>query len=479
MQAVQAQGVADALRYSSFNTLGTARSVGVGGSMSAIGADFSMLSLNPAGIAAYRSSEFMISPAVFSNTTKSTLRNSDEGENDEQVTEFLISNVGFVFASQPIGSKWRTSNFGIGINKVGDYHQTFQFFGRSQGSITDRYVELANGLDPDNLGAFEDGLAYSSGAIYDFDEDRIYESDYDLNRTDLFKTQLVESRGFNTELVFAYGANYNEKLLFGASVGVPILSFDEDKTYREEDEDSDEVPFFNDLEYKEFLNTSGNGFNAKFGAIYKITNFVSVGAGFHTRTRYSLTDNFITSVEYDYTDSNGNSNLLNTSPDGSFNYTLKTPWTVLGSFGAVIKRAGFISAEIQYTDYSKAEFDFTTQGNGNAFIVEQEEANADIRNTLGEAIKIKAGGEVAIDNFRLRGGIVLQQSPFADDDAFDETLNFGLGIRANQFFIDFAYQYFTEDQGFLPYEVDNAVQPFVENDVRNGRFFLTLGYKWR
>ena len=474
-----AQNTTDALRYSTFNTLGTARSIGVGGSMSAIGADFSMISLNPAGLASYRSSEFMISPTFFSNTTRSTLRGSDGAEQSGDVDEFLLSNLGFVFASQPIGTKWKTSNFAIGFNKVADFHQRFEFAGRSIGSITDRWLELADGLGPDNLGGFEEGLAYSSGAIYDFDEDLIYESDYDLNRTNLFKTQTVEARGFSTELVFAYATNYNEKLLFGLSVGVPILSFDEEKRYIEEDEASDEIPFFNDLRYDEFLSTSGNGINFKFGTIYKITNFVSVGAAFHSRTRYSLTDNFVTELEYDYTDSNGNSVLENTSPDGSFNYTLRTPWTLVGSVGAIIRKSGFLSAEIQYTDFSTAEFDFTTQGNGNAFLEEQREANDDIRSQLGEALRLKVGGELALKNWRLRSGLILQQSPFSDDNAFDETINAGLGFRTGQFFFDFAYQFFTVDQGYLPYSVSAFEQPLVENDVRNSRFFLTLGYKWR
>ncbi|MFM9057060.1 MAG: hypothetical protein ACKOQY_10325, partial [Bacteroidota bacterium] len=60
------QNDADALRYSMLNYGSTARSLAMGNSFGALGADFSSLSMNPAGIGLYRRSEFSISP-VFSN----------------------------------------------------------------------------------------------------------------------------------------------------------------------------------------------------------------------------------------------------------------------------------------------------------------------------------------------------------------------------------------------------------------------------
>lgn len=477
--AANAQNASDALRYSTSSTLGTARSVAVAGSMSALGGDFAVLGLNPAGLGAYRSSEFMLSPALFGNHTESFLSGSDGPRNTEQMTEFLLSNLGFVFASRPRSAKWKTSNFAIGLNKVGDYHQSFAYSGSTAGSITDRFAELANGLSSDALDAFEAGLAYSTGAIYDFDENNIYETDYELAAgTPLFKTETVNAEGYNTELMMAYAANYDEKLLFGLSVGVPILSYEEDKFYREDDETTEAIPFFNSLRFEEFLSTSGSGFNFKAGAIFKITKWVSLGASYHSGTWYSLTDNFYTAMEYRYTDSEGGHIFDADSPDGTFNYNLKTPSTLTASIGAVLSQSGFLTAEIQYTDYGDAEFDYSGRGNGNAFQTEERMVNDDIREQLGGALKISAGGEMVLQDFRLRGGLTITQSPFAGDDGFDETFSGGIGWRSNRFFIDLGYQLFTEDQGYLPYAVDNAVQPLVENMYRSHRFVLTFGYKW-
>ena len=56
------QTSADALRYSFITPGGTARFVSMGGAFGALGADFSAIGYNPAGLGVYRSSEFTITP---------------------------------------------------------------------------------------------------------------------------------------------------------------------------------------------------------------------------------------------------------------------------------------------------------------------------------------------------------------------------------------------------------------------------------
>ena len=59
---VAAQNEVDAARYSSFTSGGTARSLGMAGAFSAVGADLSSTWLNPAGLALYRRSEIAFTP---------------------------------------------------------------------------------------------------------------------------------------------------------------------------------------------------------------------------------------------------------------------------------------------------------------------------------------------------------------------------------------------------------------------------------
>lgn len=509
------QNSADALRYSMTEVLGTGRSSALGGAMGAVGADFSVIGVNPAGIAAFRSSEFVITGAVLSQSTESTLLDGGFAPNTTSNTRFVISNLGIVFASRPKHHNWKASNFAIGFNKIADFKGQFAYRGRTPGSITDRWAQNANGRYPEELNPFEELLAWETGAIYDEDPgDQFYETDYQLSPgAEILRRQTVKSTGGTGEIVVSYAANYNEKLLFGLTLGVPIMSFEETKDYEEEDDPvNDLVPYFNALRFEETLTTTGSGLNLKLGATYKVTKYLNLGGAFHTSTRYSLNDNFSTRLTYDYTDDNGRQ--VFTSPfdgpqEGTFQYNMNTPWSVVGNASYIFAKQespgdkkkskkkgrsrgtkkksdepvrtiyyGFLLAEIQYTDFTKAKFDYSGRGNGDQFQFEEDLVNEQIRNTLSSAIKLRFGAEYALNALRFRVGTVLQQSPYVDDTEFSTMFTAGVGYRFERVFLDLGYQHQKAEQGYIPYGVQYAPQPFVNNKTNYNRFVITAGYKW-
>ncbi|HSI90897.1 MAG TPA: hypothetical protein VK927_07240 [Adhaeribacter sp.] len=72
---VFAQNEVDALRYSRTDFGGTARVQALGGAQTALGADISNTTVNPAGLGLYRRSEFSITPSLSFNNAESTLYN--------------------------------------------------------------------------------------------------------------------------------------------------------------------------------------------------------------------------------------------------------------------------------------------------------------------------------------------------------------------------------------------------------------------
>src|SRR5665811_1736369 len=79
--SLSAQNIDDALRYSKLFYQGTARFDGMGGAFTALGGDLSAISLNPAGIAVFRSSEFTVSTQVnFKNNNANFLGSSIESQ---------------------------------------------------------------------------------------------------------------------------------------------------------------------------------------------------------------------------------------------------------------------------------------------------------------------------------------------------------------------------------------------------------------
>ena len=180
-----AQNVSDALRFSQWEYGGTARFIGTGSAMGAIGADLSLSSTNPAGLGWYQKSEFTITPGIQNTTVNARLLDATNGPAFESLRGgFNIQNMGLVFVSHPQNAgKWRGSNFAITFNHLSSFNREFAFEGITKGSITQRYQELANsGL---GLEDYETDLANQASALYDFDEDGRYDIDYEIPKVKL------------------------------------------------------------------------------------------------------------------------------------------------------------------------------------------------------------------------------------------------------------------------------------------------------
>ncbi len=467
------QNVSDAIRFTTTDVIGTARNMSVGSSMNALGADFGVLSQNPAGLGAFRWSEFVATPAVPFSKYTSKLTNDSNSE-VEQMSSFNFANFGLVLVNKPRGSKWKTSNFGIGVNQIANFNNSFYFDGSTPGSITYRFIDIANGLAPEQLDEFEALPAYITGAIYDFEEDFNYENDFmEAGDVDVPKRQDVTSEGGINELVISLAGNYDEKLMLGASIGVSFFNYEVNKAYTEDD-DQDLVPFFDFLEFTEFLSTTGTGINVKLGAILNITKQFRWGLSFHTPTVYKFEDNFATTLAYQFTDDGTQNYFDEESPNGNFDYRYRTPLRASTSLGFIVRKFGFISAAVEWIPYQSGEFRFDSD------LAYQDELNSEIFNNLRNVFNIKVGGELALSRFRVRAGIQLNTSPFFDEDKIDQSYSAGLGYRADKFFVDVGYRIFNRDDSYSPYSLPQSLGYTVDVEQKLNTQFLTatIGFKF-
>jgi hypothetical protein len=470
----QAQTFNDALRYSQNNISGTARFMATGGSMGALGADMSMLYTNPAGLAAFRKSELVISPGFWNVRTDSRIDAAGSSSFLEKSNKIGLGNVGLVVASNPSQGNWSTVNFSIGLQRIADYNQEFYFQGRTRGSIVDRFTALANGNTPAQLDDFEAGLAFDAGAIYGPSSEGTYfndlESDYELE-----KTQYSVIGGRANELSLALSGNMSEKLMIGMAIGIPFYSFNWDKTY-EENDNTNELLLFDKLEFRERLNASGTGFNAKFGAIVMPLTGLRIGIAVHTPTFLRITENFNNNLKYTFSEPNQNPRTLSAeSPQGRFEYKVTTPWRTIASAGYIIPGFGFVSAEAEYVDYKNAAFKFINATSSDKAY--ERELNSEVKNRLGSAFNLRAGIEYAKSIWRVRGGFMLEGSPFRGDDHLNPGYTFGVGIRENLFFLDLAYVHRTRNELYSPYQIENNFNTNVLNEVTIGQLMLTIGFK--
>jgi len=467
----KAQDFRDALKFSTFETVGSARAIGVNGTMGALGADFSSAYGNPAGLAWYRKGEFSIATGFQLANAKSTLISGVGGNTQKENKGNLhLGNIGFVAVSDPRGPDWRSLNFAFGVTRLQNFHGRVYYEGDSRGSIVDRFQELANsgsGLDD-----FESGLAYDAAAIYDLNDDQFYESDVELAPNALLRRkQTIETTGAATEMTFAAGANFKDLLMVGASIGLPFLNFTEEKNYDEEDINN-AVPFFDNLQYVESVITSGIGINAKLGFILRPVQMLRIGASVHTPTVFRLEDNYYSQLTYNYTESGQARTGDARSPDGSFNYRLLTPWRFSGQAAVIVGKVGFVSAEAEYVNYSNAQFRFRD------FPADEELANNGIGVQLNSALNVRVGAEAAFEIFRFRAGAGFHPSPRTDSDEVNISFSGGAGIRANNFFMDLGYRYIATQQNFTPYLTARAPQQEVSSKTGKGLLVLGVGFRF-
>ena len=473
------QNISDIARWSYVDPAGTARTLGVGSAFGAMGGDYSVIHINPAGIADYRISEFTFTPSF--KTAKTTA--SFVGDNIQSLrtnkTSINFDNIAFVFASKP-GSSWTSSNFALGFSRQGDLTRRYELSGNIPGSITTYFAEKANGIEPDKLDDFIGYAAYNAGAIYDINEDNYYETDFPSENTSVVRRQSVIQTGGINELTLGWAGEYENRLNLGIAAGIPFYTFNENKLYTEIDQDGT-IPTFDKLVYGEDLGTSGIGFNIKGGFTYKLPKGIRVGASIHSPTWIKLADDYSTNLEYSYNDGSPKSYKY-TSPQGAFEYKITTPWKVTGSLGTTFRVGeivGFVDGDLEFIDYTNANY------NGTAFSSDPSEqeytntVNRDIQTKLGTATNLRIGTELGYKHLRVRGGYGVERTPFIADDFYNKKYSMGLGYREDKYFIDLGMRIHDTSEGYNAYTVtDSNLDPLSVVNTSRIRFAATIGFKF-
>jgi hypothetical protein len=382
-----------------------------------------------------------------------------------------FNNFGVVFNVQNKNNRspWTSIKMGIGVNRIADLNKSIFITGSSQGSIAQRWTNLAN---QGRLGELEYNPAFVSGAIGQDNTTKVYWNDMDATPNALLKkTQSIENQGYINEMVLSYAGNYKDRVLVGMTVGVPFLNNSENKTYTESDE-ANLNPAFGKLVYKEFLETDGVGINAKLGLIFRVHPLLRLGVSVHTPTLFALKDTFLNSADYTFTEQNVTRTETGTSPSGNTNYTFRTPWRLLASACVLAGKNGFITGEAEWVQFNGSKYLYSSD-----YAESQKIVNQAISDSLRQSMSVRMGGELVFDIFRIRAGAGMQMSPLANDKAVNWSYSAGVGIRSGYFFADLGYRNTGEAYRYQPYQHFENVQK-VQTNLSYHQIMATLGFKF-
>ncbi|MEB2782209.1 outer membrane protein transport protein [Algoriphagus sp. C2-6-M1] len=431
----------DAYRFSQVKPAGSARIMAVGGTQWSLGGDVSNIAGNPAGLGFFRSSE---ASATLGYTDWGVETNYLGQSNSYKSTNFSLPNLSFVLAN-PKGEfdrgAFKGGSFGISIQRIANFNTEYGYFSDLPGetSIIDFYLQDAQGYPENQVANFGlTGMAYNTYQINPRldNNGNVITGEYEPINGFIapFQDENIMQEGSSSQITFAYGANFNYKLFVGGSVGLRTLNFTSRKMYNEE---FSEGPLINsNLQESLFIN--GGGVNVNLGLIYKPIDYLNLGFTVQSPTWYALNDEYTASMvanydNYDYEPEGITLGQVENLTDIIVSsYNLNTPLKIGGGATVFLGKNGFISADVDWVDYSAARIisrDF-----------DEGPDNLEIKNLYTSTINFRFGAEYKLSNFRFRGGYGYYGDPIADSDYDRSTqqISGGVGVKLNKFSIDLA-----------------------------------------
>lgn len=489
---------------------GTARYVGMGGAMNALGAEISTMAGNPAAIGLYRKSDVALTGSV------STQPNAREFYDINKVRP-SFDQIGFVYASR-MGNELKFVNFGFNYHKrrnlknfIGVDH--FNTGGLSQSlqmldlSYYDGWLDLSKDEDRNRTTPLTN-LGYDTQMIAPlYDEDGKL-TGYAPSPAQYYNYKRAQWGGIH-QFDFNLSANWNDRIYAGFTLGIQSVNIHTGTYYNEmltEEGTNNLHPYY--LSNEEEL--TGNGIDVKLGMIFRPieTSPFRIGIAVHTPTFYSLTNDAYLTLQSPY--KHGESSTTNASVDVVGNeYNIRTPWKFNISMATTVANVLALDAEYEYCDYTFARVkydnynDYYYSGSGKTDYALKEEA----KRYMKPVSTFKVGAEARLtDNIYFRAGYNYVSAPmkknaflnlFTNSSSYFYSTNtdyvnlgeiqratFGLGFKTKNFYADFAYQ-FQKQQGDLytfhvPAEnvtdVNRLDAAVVDLDRHN--FMLTVGYKF-
>lgn len=501
-----AQGGYDAGNIIQNDLNGTARYVGMGGALNALGADLSTMSSNPAGTGLFRKSDVSF--------TASCVITGEAGQVDMGRSRASVDNGGVVFAFPVDNSGSGLQFVNVGVN----YRKNRNFFGNNMVGIkglgtegnysqTFQLASLCN--DAYSAGDMSKGLAYMSAPFTDDDRNIVDDegNPVDCSVVDYYNgayqgvgaqaaNYYRSTYGNNSEIDMNVAINVSDRFYAGVTFGIYSLNYFRNSFY----EELAAFPHQDDgtNHYYDFSNsyvTSGSGFDIKLGFICRPIEAspFRVGISVSTPAWYRLTDANSSMLYVD-------NQYISSLNSGDYDYNFRTPWRFNLSLGHTIGNKIALGAEYEFCNYASAHY---SDINGNSLSIyndDKDEHNGDVKSVLKIQHIAKFGVEYKpLDWLSLRLGYNYVSSAYKnnkrnwlyyDSDITDtdytnwhgiNRITCGVGFRWNGGYFDIAYQYQGQKGDFYAFSTsNNSDNQLQASTIKNNRSQImgTLGFRF-
>lgn len=494
------------------DVIGTARYVGMGGALGALGADLSVMSSNPAGTGLYRKSDVAISFGAVVPTGGGWDSN-DASSYGEKLARASFDQLGFLWSMKGSGDVMKYVNLGINYQKKANFNQGFFADNLNLGGLSqmDQLAELAGNNEYTYATDFNlAGLATDNG--YLSQDAQGYFNPYRGERGFYTRHQKGSLQAFDINVSF----NLKDRFYTGFTFGLDHVDYNSWSSYSEQNQDNGGVigdyTLYNDREI------DGTGINAKFGFIFRPIEEspLRVGLAVETPTWYRLKN----STLFDLTD-----NVANTSTktlESYIEYVVRTPWRARLSVGSTVGEKLAWGIEYEYANAANTKmgypkYDDNDPNHSSLSSTKDAAMNQLTKSLMRGQHTIKAGLEYKPTSaLALRAGYNYITSRYKDNPTFDQfstdsyamdyatstdfmtlgatnIITCGVGYKYKKFYVDLAYKYRMQDARFYAFDTsytsgtqfstDNpqlanaSINP-VELDLNRHQITCSLGFKF-
>ena len=459
---------------------GTARYVGMGGAMEALGADISVINSNPAGIGLFRRSSGSVSFGLVSQDGASSFKYGNK-------TNASFDQAGFVYSLRD--GRRTFINFGFNYHKSKNFDYILNAASGLNGASQHKLSYMKALANENNLDKTSSG--WRGKFAYTSQLDNLYYNTLMMTSSDGFFYNDASryefgraETGYIGEYNFNTSANVNDRVYLGITIGIHDVHYTGHSLYNEALVNLNNQTA-GDITVNDERRITGTGYNASFGIILRPVDAspFRIGLSVSTPTWYDLkTSNYTYLINNTKADGGGKlqGDYPNYTTGESYEFKLFTPWKFGVSLGHTVGNYLALGASYEYADYSRLDtrvndgYDVDYWGDVYEHSSSDEPMNRHTRETLKAVSTLKIGAEAKVmPNLAVRAGYnyvspMFKKEGYKDGNIDSYGSNYssvtdytnweatnrytvGIGYTLGKMSFDLAYQYAQTNGKFHPF----------------------------
>lgn len=459
---------------------GTARYVGMGGAMEALGADISVINSNPAGIGLFRRSSGSVSFGLVSQDGASSFKYGNK-------TNASFDQAGFVYSMRD--GRRTFINFGFNYHKSKNFDYILNAASGLNGASQHKLSYMKALANENNLDKTSSG--WRGKFAYTSQLDNLYYNTLMMTSSDGFFYNDASryefgraETGYIGEYDFNTSVNVNDRVYLGITIGIHDVHYTGHSLYNEALVNLNNQTV-GDITVNDERRITGTGYNASFGIIFRPVDAspFRIGLSVTTPTWYDLkTSNYTYLINNTKADGGGKlqGDYPNYTTGESYEFKLFTPWKFGVSLGHTVGNYLALGASYEYADYSRLDtrvndgYDVDYWGDVYEHSSSDEPMNRHTRETLKAVSTFKIGAEAKVmPNLAVRAGYnyvspMFKKEGYKDGNIDSYGSNYssatdytnweatnrytvGVGYTLGKMSFDLAYQYAQTNGKFHPF----------------------------